>query len=54
MHTQLLLVLVLLVAAIVVAPSHYEFSDLVRIGVPFSVIVLVLSVLLVPLLLPLG
>lgn len=41
------------VNALVVAPGHYTFSDFVRIGVPFSLIVLIVSVLLVPWLLPL-
>ena len=37
----------------VVAPGHYRFADFVRIGVPFSLIVLIVSVVLVPWLLPL-
>ncbi|HWK63298.1 MAG TPA: SLC13 family permease [Rhizobiaceae bacterium] len=41
------------VNTLVVAPGHYTFSDFVRIGVPFSVIVLIVSVMLVPWLLPL-
>ena len=41
------------VNTLVVAPGHYTFSDFVRIGAPFSLIVLVVSVLLVPWLLPL-
>ena len=41
------------VNALVVAPGHYTFSDFVRIGMPFSLIVLIVSVMLVPWLLPL-
>lgn len=41
------------VNTLVVGPGDYAFGDFVRIGVPFTVIVLVVSVLLVPLLLPL-
>jgi di/tricarboxylate transporter len=41
------------VNTLVVTPGNYTFGDFVRIGVPFSLIVLVVSVLLVPLLLPL-
>src|SRR5262249_40048588 len=37
---------------LVVAPGHYAFADFVRVGVPFSLIVLTVCVLLVPLLLP--
>lgn len=40
------------VNTLVVAPGHYVFSDFVRIGVPFSLIVLIVSVMLVPWLLP--
>jgi di/tricarboxylate transporter len=36
-----------------VVPGNYVFGDFVRIGLPFSVIVLIIAVLLVPLLLPL-
>jgi di/tricarboxylate transporter len=42
------------VNTLVVVPGNYSFGDFVRVGVPFSVAVLVLSVLLVPWLLPLG
>jgi aminobenzoyl-glutamate transport protein len=38
---------------LVVAPGNYTFGDFVRIGVPFAVIVMVVSVILVPWLLPL-
>ena len=41
------------VNTLVVTPGNYSFGDFVKIGVPFSLIVLVVSVLLVPLLLPL-
>ncbi|MGL4551526.1 MAG: SLC13 family permease [Gemmataceae bacterium] len=41
------------VNTLVVTPGNYRFGDFVRIGVPFSLIVMVVSVLLVPLLLPL-
>ncbi|MGH7118144.1 MAG: SLC13 family permease [Acetobacteraceae bacterium] len=37
---------------LVVAPGNYEFGDFVRVGVPLAILILVLSVLLVPLLLP--
>ncbi|PZV17433.1 MAG: SLC13 family permease [Pseudanabaena sp.] len=40
------------VNTLVVGPGNYEFGDFVRIGVPFTLIVLVVSVFLVPLLLP--
>jgi di/tricarboxylate transporter len=42
------------VNTLVVGPGNYAFGDFVRIGLPFSVLVLVVSVLLVPLLLPLN
>ena len=41
------------VNTLVVGPGNYSFGDFVRIGVPFSVIVMIVSVLLVPWLLPL-
>jgi di/tricarboxylate transporter len=41
------------VNTLVVTPGNYTFGDFVRIGTPFAVIVMVVSVLLVPLLLPL-
>jgi di/tricarboxylate transporter len=41
------------VNTLVVGPGNYTFGDFVRIGVPFSVIVMVLSVILVSWLLPL-
>jgi di/tricarboxylate transporter len=36
-----------------VTPGNYTFGDFVRVGVPFSLLVLVVSVILVPWLLPL-
>jgi di/tricarboxylate transporter len=42
------------VNTLVVVPGNYVFGDFVRIGLPFSVIVLVVAVLLVPLLLPMN
>jgi di/tricarboxylate transporter len=41
------------VNTLVVGPGDYTFGDFVRVGVPFSVVVLVVSVVLVPWLLPL-
>ena len=41
------------VNTLVVGPGNYAFGDFVRIGVPFSVIVMVISVILVSWLLPL-
>jgi di/tricarboxylate transporter len=41
------------VNTLVVTPGNYTFGDFVRVGVPFSLIVMVVSVLLVPWLLPL-
>lgn len=41
------------VNTLVVGPGNYAFGDFVRIGVPFTLIVLVVSVILVPILLPL-
>ncbi len=41
------------VNTLVVAPGNYTFGDFVRIGVPFSVITLIVCVTLVPWLLPL-
>ena len=42
------------VNTLVVVPGNYVFGDFMRVGLPFSVIVLLVSVLLVPLLLPLN
>lgn len=41
------------VNTLVVGPGNYSFGDFVKIGVPFSIVVLLVSVLLVPWLLPL-
>jgi di/tricarboxylate transporter len=41
------------VNTLVVGPGNYRFVDFVRVGVPFSVIVMIVCVLLVPWLLPL-
>lgn len=41
------------VNTLVVAPGNYAFGDFVRVGIPFSIVVLFVSVLLVPWLLPL-
>lgn len=41
------------VNTLVVAPGHYTFGDFVRIGIPFSRVVLIVCTLLVPWLLPL-
>jgi di/tricarboxylate transporter len=40
------------VNTLVVGPGNYRFADFVKIGVPFSVVTLVVCVLLVPVLLP--
>jgi di/tricarboxylate transporter len=40
------------VNTLVVGPGNYRFADFIRVGVPFSLVVLVTSVLLVPLLMP--
>jgi di/tricarboxylate transporter len=41
------------VNTLVVAPGRYTFGDFVRVGVPFSFVVLIVSIVLVPWLLPL-
>ena len=41
------------VNTLVVGPGNYAFGDFVRVGVPFSIVVMIVSVLLVPWLLPL-
>jgi di/tricarboxylate transporter len=41
------------VNTLVVGPGDYGFGDFVKVGVPFTVIVMIVSVVLVPLLLPL-
>ena len=40
------------VNTLVVTPGHYTFGDFVRVGVPFSIVVLIVCVILVPWLLP--
>ena len=41
------------VNTLVVGPGNYQFGDFVRVGMPLSLIVMLVSVLLVPRLLPL-
>ncbi len=41
------------VNTLVVGPGNYKFGDFVKIGVPFSIVVAIVSVILVPLILPL-
>jgi di/tricarboxylate transporter len=41
------------VNTLVVTPGNYKFGDFLRVGVPFSIVVLIVSVIMVPLLLPL-
>ncbi|MBN8596345.1 MAG: SLC13 family permease [Planctomycetes bacterium] len=41
------------VNTLVVTPGNYKFGDFVKVGVPFAIVVLILSVLMVPWLLPL-
>jgi len=41
------------VNTLVLGPGQYRFSDFVRIGVPFTIIVMLTSVILVPVLFPL-
>ncbi len=41
------------VNTLVVTPGHYTFGDFVRVGVPFSIVVLIVCVVMVPWLLPL-
>ncbi len=40
------------VNTLVVSPGNYRFGDFVRVGVPFSIIVLIVAVILVPILFP--
>ena len=40
------------VNTLVVAPGRYTFGDFVRLGVPFSIVVLIVCIILVPWLLP--
>ncbi|MNJ50167.1 Sodium:sulfate symporter transmembrane region [compost metagenome] len=41
------------VNTLVIGPGRYRFSDFVRVGVPFTVLVMLVSVLLVPWVFPL-
>lgn len=41
------------VNTLVLGPGQYRFGDFVRIGVPFTIIVMLTSVILVPVLFPL-
>ncbi len=41
------------VNTLVVGPGNYAFGDFVKVGVPFTLVVMVVSVVLVPILLPL-
>ncbi|MCH6234989.1 SLC13 family permease [Cognataquiflexum rubidum] len=40
------------VNTLVVGPGNYKFGDFVKIGVPFSIIVMIIAVFLIPLILP--
>jgi di/tricarboxylate transporter len=40
------------VNTLVVGPGNYSFGDFIRLGVPFSILVLIVCVILVPWLLP--
>jgi di/tricarboxylate transporter len=40
------------VNTLVVTPGNYTFGDFIRVGVPFAIVVLIVSVLLVPIVLP--
>ncbi|MCL6259453.1 SLC13 family permease [Aquiflexum sp. TKW24L] len=40
------------VNTLVVAPGNYKFGDFVKIGVPFTIIVMIIAVFLIPLILP--
>ncbi|HVR57803.1 MAG TPA: hypothetical protein VMT72_13385 [Pseudolabrys sp.] len=42
------------VNTLVVGPRQYSFDDFVKVGAPFTVVVAIVSVLFVPLFLPLG
>jgi di/tricarboxylate transporter len=41
------------VNTLVVTPGNYSFGDFIKVGVPFSIVVMIVCVLMVPLLLPL-
>jgi di/tricarboxylate transporter len=36
-----------------VGPGNYAFGDFVKVGAPFAIVVLIVTVILVPILLPL-
>jgi di/tricarboxylate transporter len=40
------------VNTLVVRPGQYSFGDFVKLGVPFTIIVAIVSVLLIPIFLP--
>lgn len=40
------------VNTLVLGPGNYKFSDFVKIGVPFTVLVMVVCVILIPVLFP--
>jgi di/tricarboxylate transporter len=40
------------VNTLVVSPGNYRFGDFVRIGVPFTILVMIVAVIMVPILLP--
>jgi di/tricarboxylate transporter len=40
------------VNTLVVGPGNYTFGDFVKVGVPFTLVVMVVSVILVPILFP--
>ncbi len=40
------------VNTLVVSPGNYQFADFLKVGVPFSIIVMIVSVILVPIILP--
>jgi di/tricarboxylate transporter len=42
------------VNTLVVGPGQYRFGDFVKVGVPFAIVVAIVSVLLVPVFLPLN
>jgi di/tricarboxylate transporter len=41
------------VNTLVLGPGQYRFGDFVKVGVPFTILVMIVSVLLVPLVFPL-
>ncbi|RPA68003.1 hypothetical protein EF405_13755 [Cyclobacteriaceae bacterium YHN15] len=40
------------VNTLVVAPGNYKFGDFIKIGVPFTVIVMIIAIFLIPMILP--